>query len=172
MSNLNKLTIEELKINPFTLIGKNWFLLTCGNKTKYNSMTCSWGQMGHLWNKNIFTVYVRHSRYTHEFIENNEYFTVSFFKNEYKKLLSILGTKSGREINKMDFKELTPYFVEDNIVAYEEAQYTFVCKKIHKSFLNTDKLNVINKTFYENNDFHDIFIGEIMFILTNENGGK
>ena len=33
---------EELKDNPFDLIGKQWMLITAGNEEKCNTMTASW----------------------------------------------------------------------------------------------------------------------------------
>ena len=53
-----KIDLSELTINPFKLIGKDWMLLTAGNAEKYNTMTASWGQLGVLWNKNVFTCYI------------------------------------------------------------------------------------------------------------------
>ena len=37
---------EELKENPFDLIGKQWMLITAGDETKCNTMTASWGGVG------------------------------------------------------------------------------------------------------------------------------
>ena len=41
-----KTDIYDLQFNPYKLIGKDWFLLTSGNKSEYNTMTASWGQTG------------------------------------------------------------------------------------------------------------------------------
>ena len=77
--------IDDYNVDIFKKFNKDWALLTAGDKNKYNTMTISWGTLGILWNKEVVTVFVRKSRYTHEFIENNEYFTVSFYSDEYKK---------------------------------------------------------------------------------------
>ena len=38
---------EELMLNPFTKIGKEWMLITAGADTEHcNTMTASWGAMG------------------------------------------------------------------------------------------------------------------------------
>ena len=63
-----EIAIEELKLNPFTKIDKEWMLVTAGNEEKHNTMTASWGAMGIMWNKNIVTVYIRPQRYTKEFV--------------------------------------------------------------------------------------------------------
>ena len=78
-------------LDIFTQFDKKWALVTAGNQDSFNTMTISWGGMGTIWNKPVATVYVRTSRYTHEFMDNNDYFTVSFFPEEYKQTLGILG---------------------------------------------------------------------------------
>ena len=82
---MKEISVEELKLNPSTLIGKEWALLTAGNKDGYNTMTVSWGQMGELWNKPTTVVYIRPQRYTKEFVDNSEYFTLSFLPEAEKK---------------------------------------------------------------------------------------
>ena len=87
----------QLKIeNIFNEFANGFVLVTAGDKNKFNSMTIAWGSMGTLWSKPICNVYIKGNRYTHELIEKNEYFTVSFFTSDYKKDLNILGTKNGR----------------------------------------------------------------------------
>ena len=68
-----KTDIYDLQFNPYKLIGKDWFLLTSGNKSEYNTMTASWGQTGVLWNMPVFTTVVRSNRKTFELIEKNEF---------------------------------------------------------------------------------------------------
>ena len=87
----------------FSKFDKKWALLTAGEIENFNSMTISWGGMGTLWGKPVVTVYERKSRYTHEFIDSSNYFAISFFKEEYKKNLSEIGSKSGRDIDKMHY---------------------------------------------------------------------
>ena len=74
---MKEISVEELKLNPSTLIGKEWALLTAGNKDGYNTMTVSWGQMGELWNKPTTVVYIRPQRYTKEFVDKSDYYTLS-----------------------------------------------------------------------------------------------
>ncbi|MBQ7603099.1 MAG: flavin reductase, partial [Clostridia bacterium] len=106
-------------------LNDEWALLTAGNKKKFNSMTISWGSFGVLWFKNVVTVYVRPERYTLEFLQKQDYFTVSFYDKKYKKDLQILGTKSGRDTNKMQEISLTPKFLDTGIT-FNEASQTFV----------------------------------------------
>ena len=71
---------EELKENPFDLIGKQWMLITAGDETKCNTMTASWGGVGIMWGKPTATAYIRDSRFTKEFVDGSEYYTLSFFE--------------------------------------------------------------------------------------------
>ena len=125
-----KIDISELSFNPFEKIGKQWMLLTGGNKDKFNTMTASWGQLGVLWNKNVLTCYVRPSRYTYGFIEDNECYTASFLGEEYRKALSFCGSHSGRDCDKAKETGLTPAEV-DGCMAFEEAELVLVCRKLY-----------------------------------------
>lgn len=156
---------KEFIGNPFSLIGDKWMLITCGDKEKYNTMTASWGAVGVMWNKDVVFSFVRPQRYTYEFLEKNEYFTISFYPDEYKSALNICGKLSGRDVDKVKkagftpvFSEEAPYFSESNIV--------LVCKKIYnqnidKSCFLDDKMD----SFYPNHDYHRMFIGEIKKVL-------
>ena len=75
----------------FEQFDKKWALLKAGTKDKFNTMTISWGGLGTLWGKPVATVYVRQSRYTHDFMDDNDYFTISFYPEAYKKTLGNLG---------------------------------------------------------------------------------
>jgi flavin reductase (DIM6/NTAB) family NADH-FMN oxidoreductase RutF len=68
-----------LELNPFTKIGKEWALVTAGTKAKSNLMTISWGGAGVLWGKNVVYIFIRDSRYTKEFVDMDEFFSISFF---------------------------------------------------------------------------------------------
>ena len=91
----------EFTTDVLSVFDKKWALLTAEDKEKFNTMTVSWGGLGTLWNKPVATVYVRTSRYTHDFMDSNDYFTVSFYPEEFKKQLGVLGSKSGRDMDKM-----------------------------------------------------------------------
>lgn len=158
--------IDDYNVDIFKKFNKDWALLTAGDKNKYNTMTISWGTLGILWNKEVVTVFVRKSRYTHEFIENNEYFTVSFYSDEYKKDLGILGSVSGRDKDKVSLTKLTPEFL-DNTTTFREASETLVCKKIYLQDMDITSIPVdIKDKLYSDNDIHTIIIGEVVDILS------
>ena len=119
----------NLLTDIFEFFDKQWALLTAGDADKYNMMTISWGGLGTLWNKPVATVYVRTSRLTHDYMDDNEYFTVSIFPESYKKTLSVLGSKSGREMDKMHVDGLTAVSAGES-VTFKEAEITLVCRKL------------------------------------------
>lgn len=170
MEHFTKITASDIKINPFETISKNWFLLTSGrSEENYNTMTANWGTLGTLWNKSIVSVFVRPQRYTFQFIEANELFTISFFDNKYKDSLKLCGSASGRDINKAKSANLTP-ISGDNSVYFKEADLVLVCKKLY--FTDLDKSNFLETKiideFYENKDYHRMYVAQVTNILKRE----
>ena len=102
-----KINIAEQSFNPFEKIGKQWMLISAGTANSWNTMTASWGGVGVIWGKPSATCYIRHSRYTKEFVEGSEYFTLTFLKDGHRDALSLLGSKSGRDMDKMRDSGLT-----------------------------------------------------------------
>lgn len=157
--------MKEIVKNLCNKLNNEWALLTAGDKNKFNSMTISWGSFGVLWFKNTITVYVRPERYTLEFLKQQKYFTVSFYDSQYKKDLQILGTKSGRDTNKMQEISLTPKFL-DNGITFNEAKQTFVCKKLYMGQMDLNNLDEQTKQQnYTTPQGHYVFIGEIEKVI-------
>ena len=157
--------LKKFNLAPLYKIDKEWAVLTCGKKEKFKMMTISWGGLGTLWHKPIATIYVRPNRYTNEFIENNDYFTLSFYDEEYKKDLGFLGSKSGRDIDKISYTNLTPEII-DNGITFKEANLTIVCKKIY--FQDLDIKNIPQTEidrFYNTEPIHRMYIGEVIDII-------
>ncbi|EHI99841.1 hypothetical protein CDLVIII_3268 [Clostridium sp. DL-VIII] len=164
-----EIEIKDLNMNPFTLIGNEWLLITAGNENKFNTMTASWGSLGVFWGKNSATIYVRQSRYTKEFIDSNDTFTLSFFSEDYKKALGICGSLSGRDVNKVEKANLTPVF--DEISPYfKEAKMTMICKKMYHTDIELANFDEpkFNETMYPDKDYHTIYIAEILKVLVKE----
>ncbi len=160
---------EELSFNPFVKIGKEWMLITAGNNEKFNTMTASWGGVGVIWGKNAVTTYIRPQRYTKEFVDSNDTFTISFYDETYRDALNLCGKVSGRDAKKVEQAGLTPYFIDDT-VAFEEASMIIVCKKMYhadlspENFDNTDN----DKKWYPMNDYHTMYISEIVKVLVKD----
>ena len=149
----------------FSQFDKKWALLTAGNKDSFNTMTISWGGMGTLWGKPVATTYVRSSRYTHEFMDKEDYFTISFYPEDYKKILGVMGSQSGRDIDKMNYEGLTAKEV-NGAITFEEAEITLVCKKLFKQELNLENIpQEFVEAFYIGDAPHDMYIGEVVEII-------
>ena len=160
-----EINCENLNMNAFKSIGKDWMLITSGNKEKFNTMTASWGSVGVLWNKNIATIFVRPQRYTFEFLENNDFYTLSFFDDEFKKELAFCGRNSGNNVDKIKSTGLIPIF-DDDFTFFSQAKLVFVCKKIYSDFIKPNNfLDDSIKINYENNDYHKMYVGEIVKCL-------
>ena len=158
-----KINIAEQSFNPFEKIGKQWTVISAGNANSWNTMTASWGGVGIIWGKPSATCYIRHSRYTMEFVDSNEYFTLTFLKDGHRDALNLLGTKSGRDMDKMHDSGLTPIFV-DGQPTFAEAELVLVCRKRCKSEIAPEDIlhqEIIVKN-YANRDFHAMYIGEIV----------
>jgi flavin reductase (DIM6/NTAB) family NADH-FMN oxidoreductase RutF len=164
----------EFQVDVFGQFDKKWALVTAGDAECFNTMTISWGGLGTIWGKPVATTYVRTSRYTHEFLDKNEYFTISFFPEEYRKVLGVLGSKSGRDMDKMHDGGLTAKTVEvtkengekAETMTFEEAEVTLVCRKLFMQRLEPDNILDENvKKFYASDAPHDAYIGEVVEIL-------
>lgn len=155
----------EFTTDIFKQFDKKWALLTAGTKEDFNTMTISWGGLGTLWSKPIATVYVRSSRYTHDYMDKNDYFTVSFYPEEYRKVLGVLGSKSGRDMDKMHESGLTPMKTGETM-SFEEAEATLVCKKLFKQELEVSNIpEDVVAMYYMGDAPHDMYIGEVVSIL-------
>lgn len=159
---MRKLSVYDFKENIFDLLRKGG-VLTAGTVEKYNAMTIAWGTLGILWGKNVVTTFVRPSRYTYEFMQDCEYFTLSFFGPSFKNDVQILGTLSGRNQDKIAKTVLHPVAIKEDIITFQQARFTFVCKKIYEDSLKIkETLDSEVLRYYEPGDHHDVFVGEIM----------
>ena len=159
--------MKELNINPFTKLDKEFALVTAGTKERFNSMTISWGMMGTIYNEKAVTIYIRESRYTMEFLKDEDYFTITFLNDENKKAFGIMGSKSGRDANKVEESGLTPLFLDKGIT-YEEKKEVLVCRKIYMDELKKENLSNDFHKFYETpneKEPHYIIIGVVEDII-------
>lgn len=163
MHALQSYPLDLLEMNPFTKIGKEWALITTGDKKKHNTMTVSWGGFGVLWNMNVVYIFIRDSRYTKEFLDNGEFFSMSFFSEDYRKALNYCGAHSGREVDKFQEAGLTPVY-RHGIPYPDEANLVLICRKLAEVPITkehfTDKK--IDAKFYEAGDYHTMYVGEVV----------
>lgn len=155
----------EFTVDIFSKLDKEWALLAAGSVEDHNAMTVSWGGMGTLWGKPVVTVYVRPNRHTYGYMEREEYFTLSFYPEQYRKALSVMGSKSGRDCDKDAAAGLTAVKVGESI-GYKEAEVTLVCRKLYHSDLEADKIpqDIIDYC-YGSDPIHRMYIGEVVDII-------
>jgi flavin reductase (DIM6/NTAB) family NADH-FMN oxidoreductase RutF len=143
--------------------------LTAGDAKHFNAMTISWGSLGFIWQRPVVTVLVRPPRYTHEFMDEFESFSVSFYDKKYRKALNILGTKSGRDTDKIALSELTPTFV-DGVPTFKEAYLTVIARKIYRGQLESVGFLVpsVDTEFYPEKDYHTVYFAELVKTVENK----
>jgi len=137
---------KDLGENPIRLLGEDWMIITAGTPEKYNSMTAAWGGYG-IWKKPVAFILVNPSRYTFQFVEKEEHFTLSFYDPaKYREVLEkIFGGKSGRDTDKVKESGFTPLPTHPG-VAYAEARMIIVCRKVFSA--NTDPEGKSHKLFF------------------------
>ena len=155
---------EDFAENGFT-----WFhdaeLLAAGNKEKSNAMTIGWGGIGTLWGRTALTVYVAEKRYTKEFMDNSEYFTVMAFDVEHSKVLRYMGTKSGRDGDKAEALGLHTGYTENGTPYYTEATMVIECKTMYAAPFDPQGFKSDTpKQMYANfpAGLHTMYIGEVV----------
>ena len=173
---MNFKTIEpkDLHLNPITTLQDEWPLLTAGNEEDgFNTMTIAWGHIGNIWATGVarptFVAYVRPQRYTHEFMDKNNMFTISVLPSDFKEALAYLGRVSGRDEDKVAKAGITPVF-DQNTTYFAEAKMVLVCRKLYQApileegFLDKDLMGKV----YPDKDYHTMYIGEIVSVLVKE----
>ncbi|MCX7881875.1 MAG: flavin reductase [Brevinematales bacterium] len=160
---LQPVPFSELCWNVFEWIGERWMLVVGGTRESYNMMTASWGGVGVVWNEPMVFVFVRPSRYTHEFLMKYPSFSLVFLPEAFREILEVCGSRSGREIEKMKLGGITPLSLEGGAVGFEEAELILTCTTVCRqpieplSLLRED----IRRAFYAGGDYHDLFIARI-----------
>lgn len=169
MNKFIEISPEKFDQSPFRIIGHDWMLVTAKKADKVNTMTASWGGLGVMWAKNVSFIVIRPQRFTKEFIDSSEQFSLSFLDGSFKKQLGYLGTVSGRDEDKIGKTELTVSY--DNGVPYfDEAKTVIICKKLYaqeykpECFIDTG----LDSKFYPDSDHHTLYISEVQKILVRE----
>ena len=167
------ISIEDFKGMSFlkSFIAPNMpAILTAGTKEKHNSLIIGWGLLGAAWQRPLFLVYVHPERYTFQFMQKTEFFTVSFIKKEFFKKFVPYGNKSGRDINKEEVAGTHIQYLDNGGITFEEAEEFYVCKMLGKAYFKREDLHKEILDFYErgktlfkqSDDPHGLFIGEII----------
>lgn len=163
--------------NIFEIFDKKWALVTAGTPESFNTMTISWGGLGTLWNMPAATVYVRPSRYTHQFMDRERYFTVSFFGEEHRRALGLLGSKSGRDCDKIGMTELTPVTIEGGgevTMGFGQAELTLVCRKVFSQDMEVSAIDpeTYGAHYDEGEAPHTMYVGEVVAVLSGADAAR
>lgn len=160
-----KIDVKE----SFNENGFNWFnkakILAAGDKSKHNAMTIGWGGIGTLWGRTALTVYVAEKRHTKLFMDKSEYFTVMSFGTENNKVLTYMGTKSGRDGDKAAALGLHTAYTENGTPYYTEAEMVIECKTMYAApFEPKNFKSDVPKEMYGNfpAGVHTMYIGEVV----------
>lgn len=169
MSEFKQISVEDLKFNPFTMINKEWMLITAGNAEKCNTMTASWGSLGELWGKYVTTIYIRPQRYTLEFLNREDYYSICVLGEEHRAALNYCGSHSGRDGDKIKAANLTPAF-DEAAPYFKEAKAVFICKKLYRQDFAPECFleKSLDAANYPKKDYHKMFIGSIEKVLVKE----
>jgi flavin reductase (DIM6/NTAB) family NADH-FMN oxidoreductase RutF len=161
---------SEFVAGPFELWDHQWALLASGDfaSRRFNCMTVSWGSLGVIWNQPFAMVLVRPQRYTYKFIEQFDTFTLCVFPESHRGTLENLGTRSGREIDKIGASGLTPIAaVRVASPIFDEAELAIECRKMyfddleHRHFL-ADFIMPMYR-----GDYHRMYFGQVVHIAGN-----
>ena len=165
----HKLDPKELKDNVFSLIGDRWMLITAGTAERCNTMTASWGGLGVIWGAPAATCYIRPQRYTKEFVDREDCFTLTFFDEDQRKNLSLCGSKSGRDVDKIKECGFTVKTAECGAPYFEQAKLVLVCRKRFAQPMDPALIpQDVKEKWYPQQDYHTLYIGEIVECLVRD----
>lgn len=159
-----KVELSDVLLDALDKLDGDGILLVAGDPP--NPMTIGWGTIGHIWNKDIMNVLVRPVRHTFSLMESWTDFSVCILPGHYRKEINFCGTRSGRDINKLEACNLhienclkvNAYFISESIIHFE-------CRTVHRHFLDHTTLDpAISKKYYPKKDFHMVYYGEILGI--------
>ena len=169
MNKFREIKPEQFEYSPFKIIGKDWMLITAEKNEKINTMTASWDGLGVMWNKNVAFIVLRPQRYTKEFVDNSETFSLSFLDSSFKKQLGYIGSVSGRDENKIEKSNLTVVH-SDAAPYFDEANTVVLCKKLYSQEYRPECFiaKELNDEWYPDKDHHTLYIAEITKILVKE----
>lgn len=171
---MKEIRADQLELCPYERIAHDWMLVTAGSLEQgYNTMTASWGQLGSLWGKGgglpTAVIYIRPQRYTKQFVDACDYFSLSFYPKDCHEALAYLGCHSGRDENKVAAVGFHPCG-DEHTVWFEEADLVLICRKLYQAPIVesgfTDPSLV--ESCYPQKDFHEMYVGEIVKILKRE----
>jgi flavin reductase (DIM6/NTAB) family NADH-FMN oxidoreductase RutF len=165
---LVRIPFDDLRVKSHDLWKNRWLVLASGDfgaKT-YNAMTVAWGSLGEMWNKPFVQVVVRPTRHSFGFMERYPTFTLNAFPETRRKAMTILGTRSGRDGDKISDSGLTPVSsLKVQAPSFEEAELVIECRKMYwDDFDPRHFLDSSIDSQYPKKDYHRFYFGEAVEI--------
>lgn len=150
-------------------------LLTTSDGRRVNTMTIAWGMLGIDWRLPVFITFVRSSRLSYEYLLANPQFTINVPTDPIdQRILGIAGSKSGREMDKIEslglhleapelvsvpgIREL-PLTLECNVIYKQAQDPAAIPQKLRDAYhpaSGVDLSRALNRTY------HTAFYGEIV----------
>ncbi|MGC9529406.1 MAG: flavin reductase family protein [Candidatus Bipolaricaulaceae bacterium] len=147
------------------LSGKGAFLLSARPDRRTNVMTIGWGMVGTVWSRPVFLALVRPSRYTHDCIQAAGAFSVSVPLGDMEEELAFCGSRSGREVDKVDVLglELTPPR-RGGVALLAPCELHYECRVVARASLAPQGLvsDELQARHYPSGDLHTLFFGEVV----------
>ncbi|MDR0823325.1 MAG: flavin reductase [Endomicrobium sp.] len=158
---------EDIDDNVFKLVGKDFYLITAGKKENYNSMVGSGGGWGTLFKKPTAMCLFPIHRYTLEIIQKEKTYTLSYFPNEYKEQMLFLGSKSGRDSDKMKEVKLSAVQTPCGNMSFKEANLIIECSLTQittpavDDFYSQESKDYLKEAYKDPNEHRKYVFGEI-----------
>ena len=143
MENFKQIDPAEITDNFIRAIGREWMLVTAGNRESCNTMTASWGLIGFIWGRPVAQFVIRPQRYTRE--------------------LEYCGSRTGRTEDKIRNAGLTVACTDDGVPAPAEARLILQCRKLYVGRIRPEGFvdRSCDTKWYPQHDYHEVYIAEI-----------
>lgn len=163
LQGFKQISAEQIPGNIIRLLSQDWMLITAGKADRFNTMTASWGGLGHLYNKPVAFCFINPARYTYQFMEKEDTYTLSFYTEAYRDALKYCGSHSGKDTDKIKESGLTPIITPNGSPAFSEAWLIIECRKLVSQSLIPESLgNETLRSEWSGKPMHKMYIGEIL----------
>lgn len=165
---LHDIKPADLAVRPHDIWANKWFVLAAGDfrRQQFNAMAVGWGAFGTMWGRPFAMAVIRPTRYTYTFAERYDTFTLCAFPEKFRPAVQLLGSKSGRDCDKIAEAGLAPVAASKvDAPAFAEAELIIECRKIY--FDDIDPANFLDRsidTNYQQKDYHRMYFGEIVAV--------
>ncbi|MDE5638515.1 MAG: DUF4468 domain-containing protein [Odoribacter sp.] len=163
LQGFKQISPEQIPGNIIRLLSQDWMLITAGTADRFNTMTASWGGLGHLYNKPVAFCFINPARYTYQFMEKEDTYTLSFYTETYRDALKYCGSHSGKDTDKIKESGLSPMTTPNGSPVFSEAWLIIECRKLVSQSLIPESLgNETLRAEWSGKPMHKMYIGEIL----------